>query len=149
MFGANLVRASWQGAGLRFYTASVNTRVAKRADLSYGLVDTGDFHDLEPRQVRMIARERRRCKTKGTFVTPPSVGGLFHKAARAVRLFGAAAAMRAAGAATSALHVTESHALNTARAQLNKEAWDVAWAEGRAMTLEQAIAYALEDAPDA
>ena len=79
MFGANLVRASWHDAGLRFYTASVNTRVAKRADLSYGLVDTGDFHDLEPRQVRMIARERRRCKTKGTFVTPPSVGGLFHK----------------------------------------------------------------------
>ena len=86
MFGANLVSASWQGAGLRFYTASVNTRVATRADLSYGLVDTGDFHDLEPRQVRMIARERRRCKTKGTFVTPPSVGGLFHKGLRTLAL---------------------------------------------------------------
>ena len=33
----------------------------------------------------------------------------------------------------------------TARAQVDDATWDAAWAEGRAMTLEQAIAYALED----
>ena len=32
-----------------------------------------------------------------------------------------------------------------ARAQLDEATWETAWAEGRAMTLEQAIAYALED----
>jgi hypothetical protein len=32
-----------------------------------------------------------------------------------------------------------------ARAQLDEETWAVSWAEGRALTLEQAIAYALGD----
>ncbi|HSH77162.1 MAG TPA: hypothetical protein VLA19_01370 [Herpetosiphonaceae bacterium] len=32
-----------------------------------------------------------------------------------------------------------------ARAQMDEAAWQAAWAEGRAMTLEQAVAYALED----
>ncbi len=34
--------------------------------------------------------------------------------------------------------------LAVARAQLDAAAWDAAWAEGKAMTLEQAIAYALK-----
>ena len=32
-----------------------------------------------------------------------------------------------------------------ARAKIDEAAWNAAWAEGRAMTLEQAIAYALEE----
>lgn len=36
-------------------------------------------------------------------------------------------------------------ALEMARRMLDKESWEQAWAEGRAMTLEQAIAYALEE----
>ncbi len=32
---------------------------------------------------------------------------------------------------------------------LDAATWEAAWAEGRAMTLEQAIAYVLEEAPDA
>ncbi len=35
-----------------------------------------------------------------------------------------------------------------ARAQLDDHAWAAAWAEGQAMTLERAIAYALEDTPE-
>ncbi len=35
-------------------------------------------------------------------------------------------------------------AMAAARAQLDKTVWEAAWAEGQAMTLEQAIAYALE-----
>ena len=34
------------------------------------------------------------------------------------------------------------------RTRLGDAAFDAAWAEGQAMTLEQAVAYALEDAPD-
>ena len=37
----------------------------------------------------------------------------------------------------------------TTRAALDEQAFAAAWAEGRAMPLEQAIAYALEDVPDA
>jgi hypothetical protein len=33
----------------------------------------------------------------------------------------------------------------TARGQVDEAIWEAAWAEGRAMTLEQAIAYALEE----
>jgi hypothetical protein len=33
-----------------------------------------------------------------------------------------------------------------ARARLEAEAWQRAWAQGRAMTLEQAVEYALEGA---
>ena len=39
--------------------------------------------------------------------------------------------------------------LERARAALGETAYAAAWAAGQAMTLEQAIAYALEDAPDA
>jgi hypothetical protein len=35
-----------------------------------------------------------------------------------------------------------------ARARLGEAAWAVAWAAGRVMTTEQALVYALEDAPD-
>ena len=38
--------------------------------------------------------------------------------------------------------------LGSVRAQLDKATWEAAWAEGRAMSLEQAVAYALEEAPD-
>ncbi|MDQ5850862.1 MAG: tetratricopeptide repeat protein [Chloroflexota bacterium] len=43
------------------------------------------------------------------------------------------------------------YALNlaAARTQLDAATWEAAWAEGRAMTLEQAIAYALEESADA
>jgi hypothetical protein len=37
------------------------------------------------------------------------------------------------------------HTVATVRAQLPEAAFDAAWAEGRAMTLEQAIAEALDD----
>jgi DNA-binding NarL/FixJ family response regulator len=37
-----------------------------------------------------------------------------------------------------------SRAMAAARAQLDKTVWEAAWAEGQTMTLEQAIAYALE-----
>jgi hypothetical protein len=65
---------------------------------------------------------------------------------RAARLFGATEA------ALSAVHGTfdavdrmdyERH-VAAARDQLGEEAFAAAWAEGRAMTLEQAVAYALE-----
>jgi hypothetical protein len=35
--------------------------------------------------------------------------------------------------------------LSATRSQLDEAAWQEAWAEGRAMTLEEAICYALEE----
>ena len=35
--------------------------------------------------------------------------------------------------------------LEAARSQLEEAAWDAAWAEGRAMMLEEAVSYALNE----
>jgi hypothetical protein len=37
------------------------------------------------------------------------------------------------------------HDVARARSALEEMAWEAAWTEGQAMTLEQAVAYALED----
>ncbi len=66
---------------------------------------------------------------------------------RAARLLGAAEALRES-IATPRWHVYQTNyerTLAAARAQLDDEAWAAAWAVGRAMSLEQAVAYALED----
>ncbi|HEX9369598.1 MAG TPA: tetratricopeptide repeat protein, partial [Roseiflexaceae bacterium] len=66
---------------------------------------------------------------------------------RAARLFGAAEALREA--IGRPLHPGErtdyDRDLAAARAQLNQKSFAAAWAEGRAMTLEQAIAAALDE----
>ena len=69
--------------------------------------------------------------------------------ARAARLLGAAEAVRAAtGAALAPVRRAEHDAVVAAvRAALGAAALAAAWAEGATLSLEQAIAYALEDAP--
>jgi predicted ATPase/class 3 adenylate cyclase len=68
---------------------------------------------------------------------------------RAARLFGAAQAL--IEGSIQPLDYDEQiefeRNLTVARARLDEAAWQKAWAEGRAMTIEQAIAYALSD-PD-
>jgi hypothetical protein len=70
---------------------------------------------------------------------------------RPVRLHAAAQALRDAigkpvAPSRRAEHQRE---LAAARAALGKQAFAAAWAEGRAMTLEQAVAYALDEQPSA
>jgi predicted ATPase len=70
---------------------------------------------------------------------------------RAARLFSATAALlTAAGVPLAPADQAEyARDLATARAQLDEAVWAVAWTEGQAMPLEQAIAYALEEVPEA
>ena len=75
-------------------------------------------------------------------------GGSTRDAERAARLYGAATALREATGAPLApveLALYERHVAR-AREQLDPAAFDAAWAAGRAMTSEQAVAYALADA---
>ncbi|HEV2122651.1 MAG TPA: tetratricopeptide repeat protein, partial [Chloroflexota bacterium] len=69
---------------------------------------------------------------------------------RAARLWGAAAALREALGAPlpPADRAKLEPMIAAARAQLDEAAWAAAWAEGRAMSLEQAIADALEEETD-
>ncbi len=66
---------------------------------------------------------------------------------RAARLFGAAEAQREAHGEPlpPAYRAGYEHDVATARAQLDAATFAAAWAAGRAMTLEQAIAYALNE----
>jgi tetratricopeptide (TPR) repeat protein len=69
---------------------------------------------------------------------------------RAAVLFGAAEAQRdtLGLVITPAAQVGYLRDVETAQTRLDKATWEAAWAEGRAMTLEQAIAYALETNPE-
>jgi hypothetical protein len=72
---------------------------------------------------------------------------------RAVRLAGAAVALRAGpGQPVNLWSFSEAEVarwLEPARRAVGAQAAIVAWAEGQAMTLEQAVAYALEEPGDA
>lgn len=80
-----------------------------------------------------------------------SLGGLGRVAAmdgaheRAARLLAAADAIRKAGGVTVAPdeRVDEERLLDTVRAGLGREAFAAAWAAGRALPIEQAVAEAL------
>ncbi len=66
---------------------------------------------------------------------------------RAARLFGATDALITTDGVplAPADHAEHARDLAAVRSQLDEAAWQTAWAEGRAMSLEQAIAYALEE----
>jgi len=70
---------------------------------------------------------------------------------RAARIWGATAALREEAAIHCPVGEIARHEreLTAARVRVDAAAWDRAWAEGRAMPLEQAVAYALEEEPDA
>ena len=63
-----------------------------------------------------------------------------------MQVFGCAKYRQSAYRLLHAARLEYDRALAAARAQLDEAAWNAAWAEGRAMTLEQAVTYALEDA---
>ena len=69
---------------------------------------------------------------------------------RSARLFGAAAARRDEVGAFSepVIPSQRDRAIDTIRTHLDERDFAEAWSEGRAMTLEQAIAYALDDGND-
>ncbi|HSH82057.1 MAG TPA: tetratricopeptide repeat protein [Herpetosiphonaceae bacterium] len=83
-------------------------------------------HELESLAIIAAAQDRRR---------------------RAARLFGAAEALRETiGSSMTALERSEYvKAITRARAQMDESGWSAAWAEGRALPLDQAVAFALEE----
>jgi DNA-binding NarL/FixJ family response regulator len=75
------------------------------------------------------------------------VAGVRGEAERAAKLFGVAEALREA---VGSQHMPEEDAwrepyLAASRARLDEASWRAAWAQGRAMSVEQAIDYALSE----
>jgi tetratricopeptide (TPR) repeat protein len=81
-------------------------------------------------------------------VAAATVGEQPATAERAARLFGAAEGLfeSTGGGLAAADQAEYDRYLTLAREQLDESAFGAAWAEGRAMTMEQAVAYALEGA---
>jgi hypothetical protein len=75
------------------------------------------------------------------------VAGARHQPVRAVRLLGALERMleTIGSRLTPADRDHYDPVYAAARSQLNEAAWAAAWAEGQAMTMEEAIAYALAE----
>jgi predicted ATPase len=75
------------------------------------------------------------------------VAGAEGRAERAARLFGAAEALREASGHTMwpAERADYERNLATTRIQLDEEAWQKVWQEGRVMGMEQAVEYALQE----
>jgi tetratricopeptide (TPR) repeat protein len=114
----------------------------------------GDAAEAHARYREALASAREAGETRFVPWCLPGFGALAAAAgqdARAARLFGAAAALRqATGEWWVPLHAPRAdHRATVAavRARLGNLAFDAAWAAGQAMTLEQAVADALEDAP--
>jgi predicted ATPase/class 3 adenylate cyclase len=85
--------------------------------------------------------------TPGPLEGLASVAGARGEAERAARLFGASEVLREVMGTPpepgdSAL---QEPYLSAARSQLDETSWQEVWAEGRAMTLDEAISYALEE----
>ena len=78
------------------------------------------------------------------------LAGARHQPTRAATLLGVAASLRESmGSQLSpAERMVYERDLGRLKAEIDPDAFAAAWAEGRAMTVEQSIAYALENAAD-
>jgi predicted ATPase/DNA-binding CsgD family transcriptional regulator len=111
----------------------------------------GAYQDAKKFLEESMAMFQRLKSTRGTIDCLDGLAGVMgaeHRPERAARLFGAAEQLRE----TARIGLTVAypdqmeydHYKASVRSQLTKEDFAAAWAEGRTMTLEQAIKYALE-----
>jgi DNA-binding CsgD family transcriptional regulator/tetratricopeptide (TPR) repeat protein len=129
-----------------------DARGVSRCVVSIGIVSIM-AHDYERAEavvkegLESVREVGDRPGTSFALLVAAALAGFREEPERAARLWGAAEDLREAIGVTLGYQdlVTydyEGH-VATARSQLDEAAWTVAWAEGRAMTPEQAIEYAL------
>jgi tetratricopeptide (TPR) repeat protein len=141
-----------EAAGLEGFRARGNTERMEAALLNLGYVAQ---HQGERGRAAAVHREALALAVElgDRWHSIECVAGLAGAAepARAVRLLGAAAALRDVDQSQPVLARRREIERNlaAARAQLDEATFATAWAEGQAMPLEEAIAYALEDDPTA
>lgn len=111
--------------------------------------DRGNFaRAMALHQASLLLRQELGDKpsTAGPLEGIAAAAGSQGRGEQATRLWGAASALReAVGAPLEAtLRSRYEQQASSVRAMLGKSHWNVAWEEGRAMRLEEAVAYALE-----
>jgi predicted ATPase/class 3 adenylate cyclase len=136
--------------GLAAEMNSVEWKVSTTANLGYIAHREGHLTKAAEyfRKSLVLARDSGNLTTATEILA--ALGGLagtLGQGGRAARLFGAAdARFEESGYYMGRSDQMEyDHYLPLARAQLNPEEWQVAYDEGRTMSMEQAVAYALEE----
>jgi DNA-binding NarL/FixJ family response regulator len=146
-----------RGAALNEEAAALYRERGYKGGLEFVLDNLGWAALLQgdPKRARSYYRESLMlCKELGDKIVASEsleglacIAGAEGEALRAARLFGAAEALREAVASQ---HTPEEDALRqpylaTARMLLGRVSWEEAWVDGRAMSMEQAIEYALSE----
>ncbi len=115
--------------------------------LGHTALQRGDFEQATIHFMESLALQREMAHSPGLaecLEALASLAGARRQSKRAARLFGAAAALRNTKPRGDPAHDAEyNRNIATARAQLDDVTWEIAWAEGQALPLEQAIAEAL------
>jgi hypothetical protein len=132
-----------------------NTNQAANFDwLGHIATATGDYAAARDHYGESMRRRLRIDRKIGVAFTLSGLAGLAAargQIARAVRISGAAARLCELSGVPS--HRTQQGTIRGTlpgmRAALGAAGYDAAWAEGRAMTMEQAVAHALEEGGDA
>jgi predicted ATPase/DNA-binding CsgD family transcriptional regulator len=146
-----------RGAALSEEAATLFREHEYTGELPYVLDDLGwaALHGGDPERARGAFEEGLALCTElgdkmaasGYLDGLACVAGTEGGAERAARLFGAAEALREAVGwpLNPEEEALKEPYLRTARSQFEEGSWEVAWAEGRAMSMEQAIDYALSE----
>jgi DNA-binding CsgD family transcriptional regulator len=119
-------------------------------DLGWVALLGGDLDRAEALHKESLALSKDLGGSHRTFVFLEGLAcdaGAKGEAERAARLFGAAQALREATGfpLEPAMRALEEPYLTRARSRLEESAWTEAWEEGRAMSMEAAIEYALSE----
>jgi non-specific serine/threonine protein kinase len=124
--------------------------------LGLGLLKQGNYERaallLEECLYLTARRVRHMLGTAYSMLGLAAVAALRGQPARAARIWGAAEALREVMGQPLAPYDDSNYDyegyLDAARSQLDEPDWKAAWLEGRTMTLEQAVAYALGEAEE-
>jgi predicted ATPase/DNA-binding XRE family transcriptional regulator len=129
------------------------TTILSRALGAFAALGRGDHRrarELCEEGIELSWQRNMRRHTAVHLHVSASLAGSQGQPVRSARLWGAAEALYES--INTVFSPLECHLFRpyiaTARAQLDEEAWEVAWAEGRAMTTEQAVVYALSTIGD-
>ncbi|HSH77715.1 MAG TPA: tetratricopeptide repeat protein [Herpetosiphonaceae bacterium] len=136
--------AIWRDLGMQADTASA------LHNLGYAVLSQGDVTRARSLFAQSLALQQSQDNGAGIaegLAGLAAVAATEHRAEQAARLFGAVDALREnlGGVLWPAERHEWERYVPATRAQLDDATFEAAWAEGRAMSLEHAIAYARED----
>ncbi len=136
---------------------ALDREIGDSSGLAYGLTNLGQAallqgnpdraEDLLGKGLSVLSKAGDRVLSAGGLEWMGMAAAMSGRPERAARLWGAAEALRESTASTMTPFVRgyyESH-VHTVRSQLDPSSFQRAWSEGNAMSLERAVAYALED----